>query len=97
MRRLVLLALVTLAAFPLSAHGPWRGPRRVLVVEDSCRPYRSWEGNRRWDDDRWERRNRYRYEDRRDDCDEGRVIFRPRPLPRPLAPPFQGRVELWIR
>ncbi|WP_291272932.1 hypothetical protein [Geothrix sp.] len=91
MRRLVLLALVTLAAFPLSAHGPWRGPRRVVVVEDSCRPYRSWEGSRRWDDDRWEHRGRYRH----DDCDEGRVIFRP--LPRPLAPPFQGRVELWIR
>ena len=59
MRHLVLLALVALVAFPLSAHGRWRGPRRV-VVEDSYRPYyrgdeRRWDEDR-WDEDRWERR-----------------------------------------
>jgi hypothetical protein len=98
MRHLVLLALVALVAVPLSAHDHhWRGPRRV-VVEVSCRPsYRGEE--RRWDDDRWER-SRYdrRYErryERRYGCDDDRVILQP--LPRPLVPPFQGRVELRLR
>jgi len=107
MRRLALLALVTLAAFPLSAHGPWHRPsRRVVVVErDACR-----DTYRRWDGDRWERRDRddsyysgyypsYVRSYRDDDCGEGRVVLRPRPYPppRPLAPPFQARVELWLR
>ena len=48
MRRLVLLALVALAAFPLSAHGHGHRSRRVVVVEDAYRPSRD------WDDDRWE-------------------------------------------
>ncbi len=97
MRRLVLLALVALAAFPLSAHGRRRrSPRRIVVVEsDACR-----DSYRRWEDDRWEHRDRYDgyapyvrpYRD--DDCGEGRVVLRP--LPRPLAPPFQARVELWF-
>lgn len=89
MRRLALLALVALAAFPLSAHGRWYRPRRVVVVEAPCRPYRAWE------DERWEYRDRVGY--RRYDCDD-RVYVRPlpRPLPRPLDPPFQGRVELWL-
>ena len=87
MRRLVLLALVVLATFPLSAHGRWRGPRRVIVVEDDCRiPY-----SPRWEDDRWERRDHGWH--RRYDCDDDRVVLRARPL----VPPFQGRVELWIR
>lgn len=94
MRRLALLALVALAAFPLSAHGRWYRPRRVVVVEAPCRPYRTWE------DERWEHRNRDGYY-RRYDCDDrdDRVYVRPlpRPLPRPLTPPFQGRVELWFR
>ena len=96
MRRLVLLALVALVAVPLSAHDHWRGPRRV--VEDSYSPHYRGEG-RRWDDGRWERRayeRRYdrRYE-RRYDCDDERMVLRP--LPHPLALPFPGRVELWIR
>ncbi|WP_243302535.1 hypothetical protein [Geothrix oryzisoli] len=103
MRRLVLLAFVALAAFPLSAHGPWRRPsRRVVVVERDVYgdTYRRWEG------DRWERRDRddrcypgYVRSYRDDDCGEGRVVLRPLPcpLPRPLAPPFQARVELWLR
>ncbi len=100
MRHLVLLALVALVALPLPARDHWRGPRRMMV-EDSFRPYhRGYE--RRWEADRWERRghdHRYvrrderRYE-RRYDCDDDRVFLRP--LPRPLAPPFQGRVELWL-
>ena len=98
MRRLVLLALVTLA-FPLSAHGGrWHGRRVVVVDPEACRvPYSRW--------DRWERRDRddgcpsgYVRSYRDDDCGEGRVVLRalPRPLPRPLAPPFQARVELWF-
>lgn len=85
MRRLVLLALVALAAFPLSAHGHWRRPRRVVVVEAPCRPTRGWEY------DRWEHRDRGWY--RRPACDDDRVYLRP---VRPLEPPFQGRVEFWI-
>jgi hypothetical protein len=99
MQRLVLLALVALAAFPLSAHGHWRGSRRVVVVEAPCRP------RHHWDEDRWERRDpdryreygRYRHAERYDDWDGDRVVFGPLPLPRPLAPPFQGRVELRFR
>ncbi|GLH67736.1 hypothetical protein [Geothrix edaphica] len=102
MRRLALLALATLAAFPLSAHSPWhRRPRWVVVERDACR-----DTYRRWDGDRWERRDRddgcypgaysgYVRSYRDDDCGEGRVVLRP--LPRPLAPPFQARVELWLR
>lgn len=90
MRRLALLALVALAAFPLSAHGRWGRPRRVIVVEPA-RPYHPRCG---WESERWERHGWYR-----PGCDEDRVILRPLPppLPRPLVPPFQGRVELWIR
>lgn len=113
MRRLLLLSLVALAAFPLSAHSPWRRPRHVVVVErDACGDvyrdvYR--DSYRRWDDDdRWERRGYGTYPGyvrsyRDDDCAEGRVVLRPlpqilpRPLPRPLTPPFQARVELWLR
>ncbi|HEY3271265.1 MAG TPA: hypothetical protein VGJ89_08650 [Geothrix sp.] len=122
MRRLILLALVALVAFPLSAHGRWARPRRVVVYEDSCRDsYRRWDDDR-WegrgpsyyrgysrgddrrydcDDDRWEGRGPSYYrgysrgDDRRYDCDDDRLVLRP--LPRPLAPPFQGRLELWIR
>lgn len=57
MRRLLLRSLVALAVLPLSAHSPWRRPRRVVVVErDACGDvYR--DSYRRWDDDaRWERR-----------------------------------------
>jgi hypothetical protein len=87
MRRLALLALVALAAFPLSAHGRWSRPhRRVVVVEEPYRPARRWEA------DRWDRHGWYR-----PGCEEDRVILRPLPPPRPLAPPFQGRVELWFR
>jgi hypothetical protein len=99
MRRLVLLALVTLSVFPLSAHGRWRGPRRVVIERDACR-----DAYRHWDDEDWDRRDRayYRGDDRRYDCDgEDHVILRERVvlrlLPRPLPPPFQGRVEFWIR
>jgi len=91
MRRLVLLALVTLVAFPLSAHDHWRGPRRVVVIEaPRCAPYRHWDAHR-WDD-RWEHRAWMR----RHDCDEDdRVLLGP--LPRPLEPPFRGHLELRIR
>jgi len=104
MRRLALLALVTLVAFPLSAHGPWHRPyRRVVVVErDACRDAYP-DAYRRWEGDRWEGRgydrDSYRGYDRdeyrRHDCDDDRVVLRP--LPRPLTPPFQARVELWLR
>ncbi len=98
MRRLVLLALVALAAFPLSAHDHWRARRRVVVMEaPHCSPYGRWE-EPRWEDRRWEER---RYEDRwerhawhrRHDRDDDRVYIRPRPL----EPPFEGRVELRFR
>lgn len=109
MRRLILLSLVALTAFPLSAHGHWRD-RRGMVIEDSCRD----NAYRRWDDDRWERSDygRYRRHDREDDdgryrdhgwyrrhdrdedCGEDRVVLRR--LPRPFSPPFSGYVELWI-
>lgn len=85
MRRLALLALAALASFPLSAHGRWHRPRRVVVIES--RPV-----FRAWDEDRWIDRDRYR-----DDCEAPRVIYRPLPRPLPPAPPFRGRVELWIR
>ncbi len=95
MRRLVLLAFVALMAFPLSAHGHGFGHRRVVVVEDACRP------SRHWDDNRWEHRGygHYRHYDRHRDYDEDRVVcgVQPLPFPRPLAPPFQGRVELRLR
>jgi hypothetical protein len=88
MRSLVLLALATLAAFPLSAHDHWREPRRVVVLEaPRCAPYSRWE-ERRWDD-RWERRAWHR----RHDCEEDRIYVRPRPLERP----FEGRMELRFR
>jgi hypothetical protein len=93
MRSLVLLALAALAAFPLSAHDHWRGPRRVMVVEaPRCAPYQGW-GDRRWEHERWEHRGYYQ----RYACDDDRVILGPLPLPRPLAPPFLGRMELRIR
>jgi len=91
-RQLALLTLVALAALPLSAHGGWHGPRRVVVVEAPCRP------DRYWEHERHERREHrgcgwgHRY-----DCDPDRVVMQPMLLPRPLPPPFQGRVELWIR
>ncbi len=53
MRHLSLLALITLAAIPLSAHDHWRDSRRIVVVtEPRFAPCRPWEG-RRWTD-RWE-------------------------------------------
>ncbi|WP_306590779.1 hypothetical protein [Geothrix sp. 21YS21S-4] len=84
MRRLALLALATLAAFPLSAHGRWERRRPVVMVEP-CRPYPRWEARR------WDRCEPY-------DCAPDRVVLRPLPPPpcRPLVP-FRGRVELWIR
>lgn len=98
MRSLALLALVTLATLPLSAHDHWRDRRRpVVVAEASCRPAHRWEArrydDRRWDD-RWERRAYYGPSARRYDCDDDRIVLRP--LPRLLAPPFVGRVELRI-
>lgn len=94
MRSLVLLALAALAAFPLSAHGRWHSPRRVVVVEaPRYAPYRHWD-DRCWND-RWDSRWEYRAWRRHHDCDDERLFLRP--LPRPLAPPFEGRVELYIR
>lgn len=94
MRSLILLALVALAAIPLSAHDHWRD-RRPVRVEESCRPAHRWEARRleaRYRNDRWERPSHYRPYDRRYDCDDARIILRP--LPRPLATPYLGRVEL---
>ena len=92
MRQLALLTLVALVALPLSAHGGWRGPRRV-VVEAPCRSERYWEHERHG-------HRGYGWGHRHDGC-EDRVVLGPlpfpRPLPRPLPHPFQGRVELWIR
>lgn len=103
MRPLVLLALAALAAFPLSARDHGRRPRRVVIIEaPRCAPHSRWE-DRRWNDrwhDRWERRARHH----RHDCDDredrheredDRIMLRP--LSRPLAPPFEGRMELRIR
>lgn len=95
MRRLVLLAFVALVAFPLSARGYGHRSRRVVVMEDGCRPSRDWD-NERWEHYGYGHRGHY---SRQRDCDEDRIVYgvRPLPIPRPLAPPFQGRVELWIR
>ena len=89
MRRLVLLALVALAAFPLSAHDHWRRPGRVVVVEGPrCAAGHRWD-ERYWDD-RWEHRGHYHRQDWND-----RVPCAP--LPRPLDPPFGGRLEPHFR
>jgi hypothetical protein len=86
MRSLALIALVTLAAFPLSAHDHWREPRRAVVAEaPRCAPSVGWEGHS-WEN-RWERHGWYRRHDR----DDARVILRP------VALPFQGRVDLRFR
>jgi len=97
MKALVLLAL---AALPLSAHEHWREPRRVVVVEaPRCAPQFRWEARHHYDrwedrrDGRWEHRGWYRWPDR--DNRDDRVYLRP--LPRPLDPPFGGRVELRFR
>jgi hypothetical protein len=89
MKALVLLALSTLAALPLSAHEHWREPHRLVVEAPRCAPYPRWEAGYRHDrwDSRWEHRGWYRQHDWDD-----RVF--PGPLPRPLGPPFVGRVEL---
>jgi hypothetical protein len=92
MKVLAQLALAALAAFPLSAHDAWRESRRVVVEAPRCAPYPRWEVRHhhdRWDD-RWEHRSHYH----RQDWDD-RVFFRP--LPRPLGPPFGGRLELHFR
>jgi hypothetical protein len=94
MRSLILLALVALAAIPVSAHDHGRDRRPVVVVE-SYRPARRWEARRReapYRCNRWERHSHYRLHDRRYDCDDARILLRP--LPRPLAPPLLGRLEL---
>lgn len=88
MRRLVLSALVILVAFPLSAHGRSHGPRRILVIEPGCGPVA-----RSWEPDRWERHEHRRFHRHDSVC----LAPRHRPLPRPLAPPFRGRVELRFR
>jgi hypothetical protein len=106
MRSLTLLApaaltLLALAALPLSAHDHWRDRRPAVVIEEPCRSYGRWEA-RRWEN-RWEPRayrrgydcDEGRYVSRRDDCDEGRVYLRS--MPRPLLPPFEGRVVLHFR
>jgi hypothetical protein len=88
MRTLTLLALTVLAALPLSAHDHCRDHRSVVVLEP-CRPFPCGEA-RRWDD-HWEHRaypRRYRR-------DEGRICLYP--LPRPLMPPFEGRLLLHLR
>jgi hypothetical protein len=96
MRRLSLLALVALVAFPLSAHDHWRGSRPVLVVAGPrCAPH-GWV-ERRWEHERWDRRgDDHRYVHGYG-CEEGRIILGPPLLPRLLAPPFLGRVELRLR
>jgi hypothetical protein len=86
MRSLSLLALLALAAFPLSARDHWREVRPVVVVETSrCAPYHRWE-DRRWED-RWEHHGWYR----RHGCDDARILLRP------LVPPFPGRVDFRFR
>lgn len=88
MRRLVLLALVTLVAFPLSAHGRSRRPHRILVLEPGCGPV-----VRSCEPDRWERHEHRRFHRHGPACEAPMH----RPLPRPLAPPFRGHVELRFR
>jgi hypothetical protein len=91
MKALVLLALAALAALPLSARD-WREPRRVVFEAPRCAPHPRWEADHRhvrWDGC-WKRRDwhqRHGWDDRDD-----RTFLRP--LPRPLGPPFGGRVEL---
>jgi hypothetical protein len=97
MRSLATLGLVILSALPLAArdhhHGPWRGPRRVVVLD-------AFEGR---SFDRYARDDRY---DRDDDRWEGRAVRDDRPRyraydddvvlvrPRPLAPPWRSRIVL---
>ena len=100
MRSLILLVLAALAAFPMAAHEHGREPRRFVVERPRCTPYPRWEardrddrgwGNRHWDE-RWEhRRWASRY-----NCDDDRLVLGPLPLPRPLLPPFHGRVVIRI-
>ena len=99
MKTLALLALAALVALPLSAHDGWRQPRHLVVEAPRCAPTPRWEA--RYRDDRWDGRWGGRWEHRAwcrrpdwDDHDE-RVLLRP--LPRPLGPPFIGRVELRFR
>ena len=92
MKVLVQLALAALAAFPLSAHDAWCESRRVVVEAPRCAPYPRWEARHRHDrwDDRWEHRGHYHRQDWND-----RVPCAP--LPRPLDPPFGGRLEPHFR
>ncbi len=93
MRSLALLGLIALSTLPLAArdHGWHRGWRD----RDDRRP-------RVWVEDRWVDRDRCdadRYYvrperwARRYDCDDDDVVV-VRPLPRPLPPPWRGRVVL---
>jgi len=86
MKSLALLALAALSVLPLAAHDAWREPRRVVFEAPRCAPHPRWDG--RWEHHGWYRRPDW---DDRDD----RVLLRP--LPRPLGPPFDRRVELRFR
>ena len=109
MRSLATLGLIILSVLPLAARdhdrGPWRGPRRVVVLEARPGRYdRFYDGYGRddryvrydrWDrdDDRWEGRpcrdDRPRYR-AYDDDEDGVRVFRPRGL----APRWGARVVL---
>lgn len=96
MRSLALLVLTILATLPLAAHDHDRGSRRRVVLEQPwCAPEGRWEGHRwegrRWEERRWERRHAFRT----GGCEDSRVIFG-LPLPRPLPPPFGGRIILHL-
>lgn len=87
MRSLAALGLIVLSTLPLAArdHGRWAcRPRPVVVL--NARP-----GCYDRDDDRWEgracRADRLRYRA----YDDGDVVV---VRPRPLAPPWRGRVVL---
>jgi len=95
MKVLALLALAALAVLPLSAHNASREPRRVVVEAPRCNLHPRWEVGYRHDrlDGRWEHRGWYRGHDWDDRADRASC----RPVPRPLGPPYGGRVELRFR
>ncbi len=103
MRRLALLALLTLVTLPVAAHGHHQPRPYRRGAMEFCRPDSHWVA-RRYDprEDRWARRparcDERRWEDRFDryeDRCEDRIVLGP--LPRPLLPPLPFRGQVIVR